>query len=144
VAGMQVEEALARLAEARVGRLATATPDGVPHVVPVVFALSGRTAYWAVDDKPKRSRRLKRLANIGVNPRVELVVDGYEEDWTALWWVRAAGTARVVEDQEERGRALALLAAKYPQYRRSPPEGPVVAVDLARVSGWRASPGPAP
>ena len=92
-----------------------------------------------MDDKPKRSGRLKRLENIRANPAVEVVADHYEEDWRALWWVRAAGTARVVEDPEERERALRALAAKYPQYREAPPPGPVVAIDLAAVSGWEGS-----
>jgi PPOX class probable F420-dependent enzyme len=130
------EEALRRLAGARVARLATADLGGIPHVVPLVFALDGRTLYWAVDAKPKRSRRLKRLANIGQNPNVELVVDQYDEDWAALWWVRAGGTARVVDDERERTRAIELLQEKYEQYRSIPPEGPVVAIQLARITGW--------
>jgi PPOX class probable F420-dependent enzyme len=136
--GMEETEALRRLAGARVGRLATADPEGVPHVVPFVFALAGRTLYWAVDRKPKRSPRLRRLDNIRANPRVEVVVDHYDEDWTGLWWVRASGAARFVDGGEERSRALRSLVEKYPQYGRDPPEGPVVAIDLDRCSGWSA------
>jgi PPOX class probable F420-dependent enzyme len=130
------EESLRRLGEARVGRLATAGADGVPHVVPFVFALEGGTVYWAVDRKPKRSTELRRIRNIRENPNVELVVDHYEEDWGRLWWVRARGTARLVSDETERERALALLARKYPQYAAAPPTGPVVAIDIASVSSW--------
>jgi PPOX class probable F420-dependent enzyme len=132
-------EALRRLGRARVGRLATTDRNGVPHVVPFAFALDGRTVYWAVDRKPKRSARLKRLANIEANPNVELVVDHYEEDWGALWWVRASGRARICDDPTECDRALALLRDKYAQYRTAPPDGPVVAIDLVRVSGWEGS-----
>jgi PPOX class probable F420-dependent enzyme len=128
-----------RLAEARVARLATADAAGAPHVIPCVFALAGGTLYWAVDAKPKRSPALKRLRNIGANPRVELVVDHYSEDWQALWWVRAIGTARTVQDEDERREALALLCEKYPQYRERPPDGPFVAVDVNRLVGWQAS-----
>src|SRR5439155_1742133 len=109
---------------------------GLPHVVPFVFALRGRTLYWAVDRKPKRSRRLKRLDNLAANPNVEVVADHYEEDWSRLWWVRASGTARVLPEGAERDRALDLLAAKYPQDRDAPPDGPVVAVDLVRITWW--------
>jgi PPOX class probable F420-dependent enzyme len=136
---MDEPAALARLASARVGRLATADAGGVPHVVPFVFAVDGRTVYWAVDRKPKRSPRLKRLDNIRANPVVEMVVDHYDEDWGSLWWVRARGRARIVEG-EDRSRALSLLAQKYAQYADDPPEGPVVAIDLTRVSGWEARP----
>src|SRR5438445_9100520 len=127
---MERKEALERLASARVGRLATGDASGTPHVVPFVFALDDETAYWAVDDKPKRSARLKRLANIEVNPNVEMVIDGYDEDWTRLWWVRASGPARILEAGPERSRALELLAAKYPHYRDHRPTGEVVAIEI--------------
>jgi PPOX class probable F420-dependent enzyme len=119
-----------------VGRLATADAGGVPHVVPFVFALDGDSLYWAVDEKPKRSRRIKRLANIEANPNVEVVVDRYTERWDRLWWVRAAGPARIVQEQAEEERALLLLAAKYRQHRKQPPQGPVVAIEVARLSWW--------
>ena len=137
-------EAIARLRSARVGRLATVTPEARPHVVPFVFALVERDrdvlAYWAVDRKPKRSQRLQRLRNLDGNPAAEFVVDGYDEDWRALWWVRASGTGRVVEDATEERSALAALAAKYPQDASEPPPGPVVAIEIRTISGWEAEP----
>jgi PPOX class probable F420-dependent enzyme len=133
---MDREQARRRLSEARVGRLATADAGGVPHVVPLAFALDGDTVYWAVDQKPKRTRELKRLANIRANPNVELVVDRYEERWDRIWWVRAAGPARIVQGEAETERALELLAAKYRQYRRLRPPGPVVAIEVARLTWW--------
>jgi PPOX class probable F420-dependent enzyme len=139
------DEALERLRSARVGRIATVTPDGRPHVVPFVFAVVERDpsvlAYWAVDRKPKRAERLQRLRNLERNPAAEFVVDGYDEDWRALWWVRASGTGRVVDDaSRERAAALDALASKYPRYASEPPPGPVVAIDIDRISGWRAEP----
>ena len=133
---MDRREARRHLAEARVGRLASADAGGVPHVVPFVFALDGNTVYWAVDEKPKRSRSIKRLANIQANPNVEVVVDRYTERWDRLWWVRAAGPARIVQEATEQERAQALLAAKYRQYRKQPPRGPVVAIEVARLNWW--------
>ena len=130
--------ALRLVAEARVGRLATADAEGVPHVIPFVFALAGRTLYWAVDQKPKRSRELKRLANIEANPNVDVVVDHYEEDWTRVWWVRAHGTARILPAGDESALATRLLGEKYPQHAADPPGGPAVAIDIARISGWEA------
>ena len=120
----------------RVARLATVGADGRPHVVPICFALDGDTLYTAVDEKPKSTRRLRRLANIEANPRVEVVVDRWDEDWSQLWWVRLGGRAEIVERDE---RALELLQAKYEQYRDQPPAGPflVVAIDSRRE--WRAS-----
>ena len=137
---MDSGQARKRLAEARVARLATADAGGVPQVVPFVFVLDGDTIYWAVDEKPKRTRDLKRLANIRANPNVDVVVDHYDEDWRTLWWVRASGPARIVENDDEAHRALALLAEKYPQYRASAPQGPVVGVEIARLRWWSTSP----
>jgi PPOX class probable F420-dependent enzyme len=131
---MDAEEVSARVEAARIGHLATVDAGGRPHLVPICFALEGETLYTAVDEKPKRSRRLKRLANIRKHPDVSVIVDHYEEDWTRLWWVRMDGTARVLEDGPEQERALALLRAKYEQYESEPPTGPVIAV---RIETWR-------
>jgi PPOX class probable F420-dependent enzyme len=130
-------DARARFAAARVARLATAGADGRPHLVPVCFAVDGDTIYSAVDEiKPKVTLRLRRLRNVAENPAVSLLVDHYADDWSALWWVRADGRARVLEAAPD---AIALLAARYPQYAEAPPRGPVLAVDVERWSGWSAS-----
>jgi PPOX class probable F420-dependent enzyme len=137
-------EALALAAAARVARLATVRPDGGPHVVPIVFVLlderDGLRLYWAVDDKPKRSTRLTRLENIRTDPRVEVVVDAYDEDWSKLWWVRFLGAARVVAEDAERDSALEALAGKYAPYRLRQPSGDVVAIDVTHVRWWTGSP----
>lgn len=129
-----------RVAGARVGRIATVTPGGRPHVVPFVFVLDGDTLYSSVDAKPKKGPDLKRIRNIRDNPAVEVVVDHYEEPWESIWWVRAAGRGEVLEDGAERGRALRLLAEKYPEYREMPPQGAVVAVRVDRWRGWSFRP----
>jgi PPOX class probable F420-dependent enzyme len=128
-----------RLATARVARLATIDPDGRPHLVPIVFALEGDTLYTAVDRKPKRSRTLRRIENARARPDVTILVDHYDEDWNALWWVRLRGRARVLDGGPERERALALLSTKYPQYASEPPDGPVLAVDISDVREWQSA-----
>jgi PPOX class probable F420-dependent enzyme len=141
---MDPAEARTRFAAARVARLATAGADGRPHLVPVVFAVEDARIYSAVDDvKPKATTRLKRLSNIAANPAVALLVDHYDDDWTALWWARADGVARLVDPRDaEAARARTLLAARYPQYRTAPPPGVVVAVDVTRWSGWEGDRAP--
>jgi PPOX class probable F420-dependent enzyme len=118
----------------RVARLATVGADGRPHVVPICFALDGDTLYTAVDEKPKSTRALRRLANIEANPRVEVVIDHWDEDWSRLWWVRLSGRADIVEQD---ARALDLLQAKYPQYREAPPQGPFVVLTVESRREWR-------
>jgi PPOX class probable F420-dependent enzyme len=132
------EEARRRFAAARVARLATVGADGRPHLVPIVFAVEGDRVYSVVDAKAKRTTALRRLANVAVNPAVSLLVDHYDDaDWEALWWVRADGLARALEpDAPEARRAVALLAARYPQQRAA---GAVLAVDVQRWSRWAAA-----
>jgi PPOX class probable F420-dependent enzyme len=128
-------EARERFAAARVARLATADAGGAPHVVPIAFALAGETIYSAVDAKPKRTRALRRLANVRENPAVSLLVDHWDEDdWGALWWARADGRGRVLDPAEpEARRATLLLSERYPRQRDA---GEVLAVDVERWSGW--------
>ncbi len=134
---MTGEEARRRFAAARVARLATVDARAQPHLVPIVFAVAGETIYSVVDAKPKRTTELRRLANVRSNPRVSILVDHYDDtDWGALWWVRADGSARVLDlDDPEAGRAIELLLRRYPQQR---PQGPALAVDVERWSGWAA------
>jgi PPOX class probable F420-dependent enzyme len=128
------------LGSVRVARLATVAPDGRPSLVPVCFAAIGGVIYHAVDHKPKATRALARLEHIAAEPRVALLADQYDEaDWDALWWVRADGLARVLDDGPQAAHALDLLVERYPQYREQRPEGPVVALDVAQISGWSAS-----
>jgi PPOX class probable F420-dependent enzyme len=128
------------LAAARVARLATASPDGVPHLVPVTFAVDGDTVYTAVDGKPKTTARLRRLDNIRRNPAVALLADHYAEDWAALWWARADGSASVIEDPAMMAGPARLLAGRYRQYATVGLPGPVIAIRVTRWSGWAAAP----
>ncbi|WP_328773555.1 TIGR03668 family PPOX class F420-dependent oxidoreductase [Streptomyces sp. NBC_00286] len=142
---MDEAEARRRFAEARVARLATSDAEGHPHLVPLVFAVRGDEIVTAIDWKPKRPGRMKRLDNIAVHPEVCLLVDAYDEDWDRLWWVRVDGTAHVVQPdaseqdaRDEYAAAIELLRQKYAQYRQRPPGGPVVVISVRRRHGWRA------
>jgi PPOX class probable F420-dependent enzyme len=133
-------QARARFAAAPVAHLATAGADGQPHLVPITFVVVGETIHSVVDAKPKRTRALRRLANIAENPRVAVLVDHYEADWDRLWWARADGRAHTLAvDDPAAAAALAALAARYPRYRTAPPPGPVLAIDVERWSGWSAT-----
>jgi PPOX class probable F420-dependent enzyme len=112
-------------------------------VIPFVFALvedgNELRVYWAVDDKPKKRADIQRLDNIRANPAVEFVIDGYDEDWRRLWWVRASGRGRIVTTDDERARAIDALAEKYPRYLESPSAAALVAIDVYRLAEWSAS-----
>jgi PPOX class probable F420-dependent enzyme len=128
------EECRRRLAEARVARLATADATGRPHLVPITFGLDGDDLVFVIDLKPKTTSALKRLRNIEENPRVSVLIDGYDDDWTQLWWVRADGRASIADPTTA---DLELLSAKYPQYREAPPPGPAVRITITRLTGWK-------
>ena len=136
---LEPAEARRRFAAALVARLATVSPDGRPHLVPVTFTVDGDVIYSAVNAKPKTTTRLARLRNIAAEPRVAMLADHYEPDWDRLWWARADGAATVLAGAAEMAAPLALLARRYPQYQAAPPGGPVIRVDVERWTGWAAS-----
>ncbi|MDP9796573.1 PPOX class probable F420-dependent enzyme [Catenuloplanes nepalensis] len=116
------------------GRLATVGADGRPHLVPICFALVGDQIFSAVDHKPKRTVRLRRLANARETGVASLLIDEYDDDWTRLWWVRLDGTVSVLDTAPE--AALDALTAKYPQYAAKRPAGPMLVLTISTWSGW--------
>jgi PPOX class probable F420-dependent enzyme len=130
-------EARRRFAAARVAHLATVRVDGRPHIVPIVFAVDGDTVYSIAEPKPKRGLDLLRHRNIAAHPAVSVLVDEYREPWEAIWWVRADGSARVVDLGPERERALELLRAKYPDYAEwTTPFGAATVISVERWASW--------
>lgn len=132
-----------RFAGERVARLATIAEDGSPRVVPVTFVAldelgASTVLYSAVDQKPKSTTALARLARIKREPRVSMLVDHYDEDWAQLWWVRADARAEVLTAGTERDTGIAFLRRKYEHYRAEPPGGAVIRFVVERWSGWSA------
>jgi coenzyme F420-0:L-glutamate ligase / coenzyme F420-1:gamma-L-glutamate ligase len=126
---------------ARVAHLATVSPDGQPHNVPICFWFDGAQFYFVIDEKPKRrsGSEVKRMRNIASNPRVALIIDHYEEEWSSLAYVLVLGRAAMVDDPNEYMLALRNLRDKYPQYRTmalSAEKNPVVVIEPARVHAW--------
>jgi len=122
----------------RVAHLATADAHGVPHVVPVCYALLDETIYITIDEKPKRrDRPLKRLRNITENPVVAVTVDRWDEDWSRLAWVMLHGHAKILERGREHDAAQDQLREKYQQYRAmNLTDLPVIAIHVQRVLSW--------
>ncbi len=94
---MTGDERRERFAAARVARLATVDAPRPAAHRPVTFALQADTVYSVTDAKPKRTTALRRYDNVRANPAVALLVDRYEDDWSKLWWVRADGSARILD-----------------------------------------------
>lgn len=125
-----------RFAAARVAVLASTTAEGRPHLVPVTFALDGGTIWTATDGKAKRGTPLRRHANVAVHPEVSLLVSHWDEDWSALWWVRVDGNATVTGDPATVARAVAALRDKYSQYEQVAVGAPVIEVTVTSWRGW--------
>ncbi len=136
---MERDQARRLFLTAPVARLATVSGAGQPHLVPCTFAVDDDLIYSAVDAKPKSTINLRRVRNIRENPRVSLLADHYDDDWSALWWVRADGLASIVDDAAAMAGPIRLLAGRYPQYTASPPGGPVILIRVHRWTGWSAS-----
>jgi len=133
---MDITDARRRVESARVGRLGTVTAEGKPHLVPCCFVLREDVVYTAVDAKPKSTLALRRIDNISAHGWASLLVDHYEEDWSALWWVRLDGTGRVIDSGDEIEQAKRALAAKYPQYENVAIPGPVIGISVKRWRSW--------
>ncbi|HET7876425.1 MAG TPA: TIGR03668 family PPOX class F420-dependent oxidoreductase [Methylomirabilota bacterium] len=132
------------LSAGRVGHLGTADASGQPLVVPICYAWDGRHLYSALDAKPKSTgaMQLKRIRNIRDNPKVSVVIDHYDEDWTRLRWVILRGRAEVLTAGADFSRGVDLLLAKYPQYRAmglARETGVLIRVTPDGVSEWQFS-----
>ncbi len=122
----------------RVARLATADAKGVPHLVPVCYAIVGDSLYITIDEKPKRvDIPLKRLRNISENPEVAVTVDRWDEDWRRLAWVMLHGRAEILAAGAEHDAAQERLRERYPQYRSMDLAPlPVIAMRISRAAAW--------
>jgi PPOX class probable F420-dependent enzyme len=136
------------LADARRAVLATVDPAGLPRLVPICFVLSpapderGRPVVISpLDEKPKSVRdplALARVRDVLARPRVRLLVDRWDEDWTRLGWLRLDAVASLVAPGEPgHAAALVTLRRKYPQYVRQRLETrPLVRIAIERASSW--------
>jgi len=131
----------------RVARLATVDARGSPSVVPICFAFDGQHLYSVLDRKPKTVQpgKLKRVRNIRSNPQVSVVLDCYDEDWGALWYILIRGAADLLDPgMAGHEEALALLRLKYHQYRQMDiDDSPVIRIIPQQVTSWGKLPGPA-
>jgi len=140
-ADMELDTAiLGRLLNAwPVGRLATVTPAGDPHAMPVVFVPLGvGCAGVPVDGKRKRGTPA-RLRNVEHHGRACLLLDHYAADWSALWWVKLVGPAWIERGDAARLRAEGPLRRKYPQYQHVAPfvgEPTLLVLRWERVTSW--------
>ena len=110
-------------------RLATASKDGRPHVVPVVYALDGESIVIAVDYKTKK------LKNMRENPKVALVVDEHSPNRGLM----VEGDCEIFERGKEYLRLLQILFDRFVYYRRNPwgeGESPILKIRPTKAVMW--------
>ena len=120
---------LAFLKSRELGRLATASKEAEPHVVPVIYALDKDAPVIAVDYGTKKLKNLKE------NKKVAFLVDEYDPNRGIL----ISGVAQVFERGAEYRRLLKILFAKFEYYRNNPwgeGESPIVKVVPKKVARW--------
>ena len=97
------------LLEQRLGRLATITHDGLPHIVAVAFVINETNLYFSTLTKTKKVRNLRR------NKNVAFIVD--DSGGSAGWrYVTVEGDGYIITEQEEFDRVRDMLCDKYPVY----------------------------
>jgi PPOX class probable F420-dependent enzyme len=131
------------VASARTAILATTTASGRPRLVPICFVLDGDVVVSPLDEKPKiveDPRSLARVRDIRAQPRIDLLVHRWDEDWSRLGWVRLEGTATLLEPGDaEHDAAIVPLRSKYPQYAtQAIDRRPMIRIQLADAAAWGA------
>jgi PPOX class probable F420-dependent enzyme len=122
---------------ARVAHLATADASGQPLVIPICFAFDGKEFFSPIDEKPKRTTRLKRVRNIEENPKVSLIIDRYDEDWHRLAYLLIRGTAKILLRGQRHRKGVYLLRRKYPQYRSMAiNDRPMIVIIPKQLTSW--------
>ena len=132
---------------ARIARLATASSEFEPHVIPVVFVFDGKHFLIPIDEKRKRTKnpeKLKRVRNINENPNVCLLIDEYSEDWAKLRYVMIQGKASIAKKSQQNKwlqEAYEKLMIKYPQYKKIGLGGMCIIVEAKKMVSWHNSKG---
>jgi uncharacterized protein len=110
-------------------RLATASKDAKPHVVPVIYALDGENVVIAVDSGTKK------LSNLRENKKVALVVDDYRPNRAIM----VEGESEILERGKEYLRLLQILFDKFEFYRKHPwgeGESPILKIRPTKAVMW--------
>jgi len=107
-------------------------------VLPVTFAVAEDAVWSVIDQKPKRRPEPALVRWLRRRPEAALCLDLYSDDWSQLAWLQLLCRVEVLE-VEAATVGLAALAARYPQYERAPPPGPVLRLAPERALHWRAA-----
>lgn len=133
-------EAAAFLSRPLLGRLATASPDGQPHVVPVWYLLEGEEL-WISSFKSTR-----KVVDLRRNPKCAIVID-VENAEGGLTAVTIEGRAELVSEPHDEVRGIIeRVYTKYlgvdgvlapdPQSWLNSPENLLIRLTPTRIKAW--------
>ena len=125
---------LAFIRSQRVARLASVSPNGIPHNVPICPVVVSSKIYFASAADARKVRNIQR------NPRVAVAFDHYSENWKQLAGAMIIGTGVVSTQGAAFRRARQALYRKYRQYARVAPiaegESIIVCVTPTASFSW--------
>jgi nitroimidazol reductase NimA-like FMN-containing flavoprotein (pyridoxamine 5'-phosphate oxidase superfamily) len=127
--GVLTPKQLAFLRSHELCRLATASKEAKPHVVPVIYALDGENVVIAVD------YGTKKLVNLRENRKVALVVDEFHPNKGVMM----EGECEILERGREYLRLLKILFDRFEYYRKNPwgeGESPILKVKPSKAVMW--------
>jgi uncharacterized protein len=127
--GILTDKELKFLKSHELCRLATASKDAKPHVVPVVYAMDGDNLIVAVD------YGTKKLSNLRQNNKVALVVDDRRPNKAVM----VEGECEILERGKEYLRLLRVLFEKFDFYRKNPwgeGESPILKIKPTKAVMW--------
>jgi nitroimidazol reductase NimA-like FMN-containing flavoprotein (pyridoxamine 5'-phosphate oxidase superfamily) len=127
--GVLTPKQLKFLKDHEVCRLATASKDAKPHVVPVIYALDGENMVIAID------YGTKKLKNLRENRSVALVVDDYSPNRAVM----VEGECEILERGKEYLRLLRILFDRFDYYRNNPwgeGESPILKIKPTKAVAW--------
>jgi nitroimidazol reductase NimA-like FMN-containing flavoprotein (pyridoxamine 5'-phosphate oxidase superfamily) len=127
--GVLTTKQLTFLKAHEVCRLATASKDAKPHVVPVIYAIDGESVVVAVD------YGTKKLRNMQENSKVALIVDDFHPNHAVM----VEGECEVLERGKEYLRLLRLLFDRFETYRKNPwgeGESPILKIRPTKAVSW--------
>jgi nitroimidazol reductase NimA-like FMN-containing flavoprotein (pyridoxamine 5'-phosphate oxidase superfamily) len=112
-----------------VGRLAVATPEGIPHVTPVIYAMDDIYPVIATDYGTKKLKILKQ------NNKASFLID----DVNPNKGIVIQGTVEIFERGREYIRLLKVLYQRLEYYRDNPwneGESPLLRITPDHFSSW--------
>ena len=117
----------------RVARVATVSPAGMPHNVPVCPAFDREHIYIGSE------KDAAKVKNIQANPKATVVFDVYRDSWRGLQGIMLQCSARLVDDKDFK-RIRRKLYATYPKYHTDaalePDDSVIIELILEKKFSW--------